>query len=113
MPRLAPYLLRWSSAGQRYELRESRDPAVIDLEGESPGWVVWLDQASSFAFHGRMGSYTARQERKERGGGYRYAYLRDHGKVTKRYLARSAALTWTAPQQAAQWLGEHATPALH
>jgi len=60
---------------------------------ESPAWFVWLDQASSFAFHGRMGSYTARLERKERGGGYWYAYLREHSKVTKRYLGRSADLT--------------------
>src|SRR6266851_6650318 len=112
MPRLAPYLLRWSSAGQRYELRESRDPAVIDLEVESPGWFVWLDQASSFAFHGRMGSYTARQERKERGGGYWYAYLREHGKVTKRYLGRSADLTLTRLEQAAQLLAEHPPAAL-
>src|SRR6266571_3407745 len=96
MPRPAPYLLRWSSAGQRYELRESRDTAVIDLEVESPGWFVWLDQTSSFAFHGRTGSYTARQERKERGGGYWYAYLREQGKVTKRYLGRSADLTLTS-----------------
>src|SRR6266568_4655260 len=112
MPRPAPYLLRWSSAGQRYELRESRDTAVIDLEVESPGWFVWLDQTSSFAFHGRTGSYTARQERKERGGGYWYAYLREQGKVTKRYLGRSADLTLTRLEQAAQLLAEHPPAAL-
>ncbi len=107
MPRPAPYQLRWSSARQRYELCESRNQAVIDLEVGSPAWFIWVDQVSSFAFHGRIGSYTARQERKERGGGYWYAYLRDKGKLTKRYLGRSADLTLTRLEQIAQLLGEH------
>jgi LuxR family maltose regulon positive regulatory protein len=104
MPRPAPYLLRWSSARQRYELCEGHDQALLDLEVESPAWFVWLEQVSSFAFHGRTGSYTARQESKERGGGYWYAYLREEGKVTKRYLGRSADLTLTRLEQSAQLL---------
>ena len=109
MPRPAPYLLRWSSAQKRYELCEGHNQTVIDLELESPTWFVWLDQVSSFAFHGRRGSYTARQEQKERGGGYWYAYLREQGKVSKRYLGKSADLTLTRLEQAAQLLVKHSS----
>ncbi|HXX79238.1 MAG TPA: hypothetical protein VEI53_12145, partial [Ktedonobacteraceae bacterium] len=107
MPRPAPYLLKWSSAAQCYELYEERDQAIIDLEVESPAWFIWLEKASSFAFHGRMGSYTARQEHKERGGGYWYAYLREQDKVTKRYLGRSADLTVARLELIAQSLIKH------
>ncbi len=107
MPRLAPYQLKWSSTRQCYELCEGLNQTVIDLELESPAWFVWVDQVSSFAFHGRMGFYTARQERKERGGGYWYAYVREQGKVTKRYLGRSADLTLTRLEQTAQLLVKH------
>src|SRR5690242_2539620 len=106
MPRPAPYLLRWSSAIQRYELCEGRDQTILDLELDSSAWFVWLEQVPSFAFHGRTGSFTAHQEHKERGGGYWYAYLREQGKVTKRYLGRSADLTLTCLEQAAKLLLE-------
>ncbi|HXX77819.1 MAG TPA: hypothetical protein VEI53_04970 [Ktedonobacteraceae bacterium] len=112
MPRPAPYLFRWSSARQCYEFCEGRDQIVIDLEVESTAWFVWVEKVSSFAFHGRMGSYTARQEQKERGGGYWYAYIREQGMVTKRYLGRSANLTLSRLEQAAQLLTKHQKDAL-
>ncbi len=111
MPKPAPYLLRWLTAGQRYELCEGRDQTVIDLEVESPAWFIWVDQISSFAFHGRTGSCTARLKRKERRGGYWYAYVRDGDKLAKRYLGRSADLTLTRLEQTARLLAAHPSDA--
>jgi len=71
---------------------------------------VWLSQISSFAFHGRNGSYTARKERKQHGEGYWYAYARAGGKLTKRYLGKSIDLTLPRLEHAAQelWLDPQA-----
>ncbi|MGZ3645284.1 MAG: LuxR C-terminal-related transcriptional regulator [Ktedonobacteraceae bacterium] len=109
MPRLAPYQLKWSPTRQCYELSEGRSQTVINVELGSPTWFIWLDQVSSFAFHGRRGSYTARQEQKERGGGYWYAYVHEQGKVTKRYLGKSEDLTVTRLEQTAQLLVKHSS----
>ncbi len=47
MPRQAPYLLRWSSARQCYELCESGDQTILDLEVESSAWFAWVSQISA------------------------------------------------------------------
>ena len=106
MPKNARYTLVWSPLHQAYELHESQDSRVLDIVPESPAWLAWVSQVSSFAFHGRNGSYTACKERKQRGEGYWYAYARVGGKLTKRYLGRGIDLTLTRLEQAAQelWL---------
>src|ERR1700694_3876485 len=93
MPKTARYTLTRSSLRQAYELYESQESEALDLVPESPAWLVWVNQISSFAFHGKNGSYTARKERKQRGDEYWYAYVRVEGKLTKRYLGRGIDLT--------------------
>ncbi len=112
MPKNARYTLAWSPLHQAYKLHESQGSAVLDIVPESPAWFAWVSQVSSFAFHGRNGSYTACKECKQRGEGYWYAYARVGGKLTKRYLGRGIGLTLPRLEQAAQelWLDTPDTP---
>ncbi len=106
MPKTAHYILAWSPLHQTYELYESQGSRVLNIVPESSTWLVWVNQISSFAFHGRNGAYTACKELKQRGEGYWYAYARVGGKLAKRYLGRSIDLTLSRLEQAAQelWL---------
>src|ERR687883_291855 len=56
-------------------------------------WFAWLDQASTFAFVGPSGRYTARKERAGRSGWYWKAYRMERGKLRRAYLGKSAELT--------------------
>src|SRR6266536_450766 len=96
MPKTAHYILAWSPLHQTYELYESQGSRVLNIVPESSTWLVWVNQISSFAFHGRNGAYTACKELKQRGEGYWYAYARVGGKLAKRYLGRSIDLTQIA-----------------
>ncbi len=102
MPRSAGYILTWSSSRRAYELYESQEGNALDVIPGTPAWSEWMNHISSFAFRGQNGSYTARQERKQRGGGYWYAYTRVVGKLTKRYLGKGVDLTLTRLEQIAQ-----------
>src|SRR2546421_7747647 len=116
MPKIVCYALRWSPVYHAYELRGSQGQEARDIVPESPIRLMWLNQLSSFAFHGKHGSYTVRKERKQRGGEYWCAYARVGGKLTKRYVGRGCDLTparleqvarelWLTPQ-AAMWQKE-------
>ena len=61
---------------------------------EDPAWFAWLDAVSSFAFHGQSGSFTARKETKQRGAEYWYAYRKREGTLAKKYLGKTADLTF-------------------
>jgi hypothetical protein len=57
---------------------------------DSPEWFAWLAGLSSFHFQGKGGHFTARQERKQRGETYWYAYRKAHKMRLKRYLGTVA-----------------------
>ncbi|GIE98543.1 LuxR C-terminal-related transcriptional regulator [Paractinoplanes rishiriensis] len=61
----------------------------------SPEWFAWLadDAARSFSFRSAAGAYTARKERRQRGGAYWVAYRTAAGRKHKVYLGRAAELT--------------------
>ena len=61
----------------------------------SPAWFAWLadDVARSFSFRSPVGAYTARKERRQRGGTYWVAYRTAAGRKHKVYLGRGAELT--------------------
>jgi len=102
MPRSAGYILAWSSSRRAYELYEGQGGDALDVIPGTPAWSEWMNHVSSFAFRGQNGSYTARQERKQRGGSYWYAYTRVAGKLTKRYLGRGIDLTLPRLEQIAR-----------
>lgn len=71
------------------------------VEVGSPAWYAWLDQATTFAFVGTHGRFTARKERGGRTGWYWKAYRKCAGKVASAYLGKSADLTLERLQHAA------------
>src|SRR5215470_8914422 len=106
MAKPAPYTLRWSPSRQLYELVESENTTVLDLQ---TGSLAWLQEVPSFAFAGQRGAYTARKETKQRGESYWYAYRKRGGKLTKAYLGKAADLTLARLEEVAHLLSaEHA-----
>ena len=61
----------------------------------SPAWFAWLadNAARSFSFRSPAGTYTARKERRQRGGAYQVAYRTAAGRQHKVYLGRAEELT--------------------
>ena len=78
---------------------------------ETPAWFDWLATASTFAFTGDMGTFTARKERasNQRGGWYWKAYRTQHGKHSSLYLGKAEALTLDRLNTVAQALAYPST----
>src|SRR5437868_2717457 len=106
MPKIVCYALTWSPVHHVYELHERQGHEALDIVPESQARLIWSSQISSFAFHGKHGSYTVRKERKQRGGEYWCAYARVGGKLTKRYVGRGCDLSPARLEQVARelWL---------
>ena len=101
---LAPSTLSWSAHQQIYELSAPRHPEMLRLAGETPAWFAWLEEVSAFAFHGQRGSFTARKETKQRGSGYWYAYRKRGRALAKKYLGKTADLTFARLEEVAALL---------
>lgn len=74
-------------------LHEPTPTAVIPLD--SPAWLAWLADECHHTFHfaDQAGGFTARRERKQRGGWYWVAYRQVRGALHKTYLGKAEALT--------------------
>jgi LuxR family maltose regulon positive regulatory protein len=74
----------------------------------SPAWFAWLadDSARSFSFRSPAGDFTARKERRQRGGAYWVAYRTAAGRQYKKYLGTVADLTPERLADAAAALAE-------
>lgn len=60
----------------------------------SPDWFAFLDTLQSFYFESGQGlTFTARPEKKQRGGVYWIAYRKVAGKLRKAYLGAASAIT--------------------
>jgi LuxR family maltose regulon positive regulatory protein len=69
-------------------------PGVADaIAVGSPAWYAWLEQATTFAFAGAQGGFTARKEHRGRSGWYWKAYRKQAGQLRSAYLGKSADLT--------------------
>jgi LuxR family maltose regulon positive regulatory protein len=101
MQHIAPSTLSWSVVHQVYERSDAKLRELLHMTIEDPAWFAWLDEASSFAFHGQRGSFTARKETKQRGAVYWYAYRKREGKLAKKYLGKTADLTLTRLEEVA------------
>ena len=79
----------------------------------SPAWFAWLagDDARSFSFRAPAGTYTARKERRQRGGAYWVAYRTAAGRQHKVYLGKAEELTADRLAEAAAALAVRVTDA--
>jgi len=77
----------------------------------SPAWFAWLadDAARSFSFRSPAGAYTARKERRQRGGAYWVAYRTAAGRQHKVYLGRAEDLSLERLDEAAAELAGRVT----
>ena len=84
VPLVTDGLLQATTAGRAAELAVG-----------SPAWFAWLadDAARSFSFRSPAGGYTARKERRQRGGAYWVAYRTAAGRQHKLYLGKAEDLT--------------------
>jgi hypothetical protein len=84
IPSVADGLLQGTPAG-----------GAAGLTVGSPAWFAWLtdDAARSFSFRSPEGAYTARKERRQRGGAYWVAYRTAAGRQHKVYLGKADDLT--------------------
>ena len=96
--------LSWSVVHQAYEWSLEPHGETLFPAPDSPAWFAWLADLPSFAFRGRTGSFTARQERRERGEHYWYAYLRAGQQLHKKYLGKTEHLTVVRLEQIASLL---------
>jgi hypothetical protein len=69
----------------------------------SPSWRAWLTDSAtrSFSFQSASATYTARKERRSRGGEYWTAYRRHKGRLRKVYLGKAGDLTLDRLEDAA------------
>ncbi len=93
MQHIAVPTVSWSATHQVYELSAGQTDEPQPITVEDSAWFSWVDEVSSFAFHGQNGSYTARKENRPRGTTYWYAYRKTQGKLAKKYLGRTSDLT--------------------
>jgi hypothetical protein len=88
------------------QMAGSREAAGMAVGSQA--WFAWLadDSARSFSFRSPAGSYTARKERRQRGGAYWVAYRTAAGRQYKKYLGTVADLTPEHLAEAATALAE-------
>ena len=78
----------------------------------TPAWFAWLEDATAFTFTSPSGSFSARKERRSRGGWYWQAYRTAYGTLHKAYLGKRENLTLERLERAAATLATAATPAV-
>ena len=81
-PTVREEMLTWCVDGHEHQLAVG-----------SPAWYSWLEAASTFAFVGDAGTFTARKELKQHGGMYWKAYRKREGKLHHAYLGKSHDVT--------------------
>jgi LuxR family transcriptional regulator, maltose regulon positive regulatory protein len=102
IPSVADGRLQGSAAGE-----------AAGLAVGSPAWFAWLvdDAARSFSFRSPAGAYTARKERRQRGGAYWVAYRTAAGRQHKVYLGKAEDLSPERLDEAAAVLARRITGA--
>ena len=68
-------------------------------------WLTWLQSHTAFYFESTVGTFTARRELRS-GSWYWYAYRKRQGKLSKRYLGKSAELSSSRLGEVAQLLDQ-------
>src|SRR5258708_36354110 len=111
MPKLSTHALIWSTESKSYALSTDGHIHQRFVPGEEELWFAWLATQTSFSFQGRYGRMSVIKEARPRGEGYWYAYAYVGQRNRKRYLGRTAMLSLTRLEEAAQTLTNQNTPA--
>nr|BBH87354.1 hypothetical protein KTC_21050 [Thermosporothrix sp. COM3] len=104
MPRAPLHALIWSKEQRCYELYTRGRLEHRFQPADEAAWLDWLQEATSFAFHGARGSLNVYQEQRPRGGAYWYAYQTKEGRTRKRYLGQTENLGFLQLEETAQAL---------
>ena len=112
MPKAPLHTLIWSTDQTLYELY-SRGQLVHRFQpGDDDRWRSWLATHTAFVFQGRAGRINLHNERRTRTTRYWYAY-HSTSQRTKRYLGKTANLTFERLEQVAGELSGAHVPAPH
>ncbi len=101
MPRTPLHTLIWSQDHAWYELFSF---SQVFVPGDEEAWQAWLEVHDSFAFQGRQGRLNVYKEARPRGGQYWYAYHTTSKRTHKRYLGRTAKVTFACLEEVAEVL---------
>ncbi len=111
MARASLHALTWSEEQRLYELYTRGQLKLRFRPGEESAWLDWLNEATSFAFHGKDGSLNVYLEKRPRGGAYWYAYHTGKSRTHKRYLGRTENLSPAHLEETARSLSDEQQPA--
>src|SRR5262245_50150978 len=103
MPRAPLHTLVWSTDRTLYELYSRGQLAHRFWPGDDDRWRAWLAAHTAFVFQGRAGRINVHNEQRTRARHYWYAYHLTHQR-TKRYLGKTANLTFERLEQVAEEL---------
>jgi LuxR family transcriptional regulator, maltose regulon positive regulatory protein len=104
MPRTPLHTLIWSQDQAWYELFSFSKESWSLRPGDEAAWQTWLEAHDSFAFQGRLGRLNVYKEARPRGGQYWYAYHTRASRTHKRYLGRTARVTFARLEEVAEGL---------
>jgi LuxR family maltose regulon positive regulatory protein len=113
MPRVPLHALIWSQDHSRYDLYTQGELSQYFRLEDRDAWLSWLHDAASFAFQGVSGRLNVYLEERLRGGQYWYAYHTVDNRTRKRYLGRTASVTFALLEEVAKALGSESSPTPH
>ncbi len=111
MPRTPLHALTWFHDDGLYTLSTQGHVEQRFRPTDEEGWQAWLRTVTSFAFHGASGSLNIYLEARARGGRYWYAYHTAEGRTRKRYLGRTASVSFARLEEVARALASGPQPA--
>jgi LuxR family transcriptional regulator, maltose regulon positive regulatory protein len=94
MPRPLLHALIWSPDHKHYQLYSHGQPEQCFLPADGLAFSRWLDDHTAFVFVGQAGRISVLKEARRGGTGYWYAYRTHHRHTRKRYLGRTAQVTF-------------------
>src|SRR5947208_1117767 len=111
MPKPLLHALIWSHEQKHYKLYSHGQPEQCFPPGDEPAFSRWLDGHTAFAFEGQEGRISVLKEARRGGTGYWYAYRTQNRHTRKRYLGRTAQVTFARLEQEARVLDSSPSPA--
>lgn len=110
MPKPLMHALIWSHEHQRYQLYSHGQPEQCFPPGDEPAFSRWLDEHTALAFLGQAGRISVLKEARRGGTGYWYAYRTHYRHTRKRYLGRTAQVTFAHLEEVARGLASEFSP---